>query len=39
MAEEVAKFTNTNYFDIMEKPAIEVIGVMVVMRAKAELLK
>ena len=39
MAEEVAKFTNSTYFDIMMKPAIEIIGIMMVMRAKVELNK
>lgn len=39
MGKEVSEFTGLTYFEVMAHPAIEIIGVMVVMRMKAELMK
>lgn len=39
MAKEVAKFANADYFSIMKKPAIEILGLMIVMRAEIEINK
>ena len=36
---EVAKFCNTDYFTIMAKPAIEILGIMIIMRAEVEINK
>ena len=38
IAKNVATWTSTNYYDIMSRPASEVIGVMIVMRAEKEIM-
>lgn len=39
MAKEIAKFCNTTYFDIMSRSSIEVLGLMIIMRAEVEINK
>jgi hypothetical protein len=37
VAEEVCKFTNTTFFDIMDRPAMEVLGIVILIKAKTEI--
>ena len=39
MAKEVSDWTGETYYQVMNHSAIEVIGTLVVMRQKAELMK
>lgn len=37
--EDVAKYTNTSYFDVLERPFTDILGIISLMYAKAEYLK
>jgi hypothetical protein len=39
LAKEVADYTNTTFFEIMERPAVEVLSLVMVIKAKIELNK
>ena len=39
MGKEVSKYTGADYFTVMTKPAVEVLGIMVIMRAEIEMTK
>lgn len=37
--EDVAKYTNSSYFEIMKQPFTDILGIIVLMYARAEYLK
>jgi hypothetical protein len=39
MAKEVSDFANISFFEVMEKPAVEILGILVLMNAKNEFMK
>jgi len=39
LAKEVADYCNTSYFDIMERPAMEIAGLVMVINAKIQMVK
>jgi hypothetical protein len=39
LAKEVADYCNSSYFDIMEQPALEIAGLVMVINAKIDLIK
>lgn len=39
LARDVAKWCNTTFFDILDKPALDIFGIVMVIQAEADIAK